>query len=83
MLTLLLPLTIVGCKTVPKKQPIILPPKPERKEMPEVKSVKDFGLVINYYEQLVQSWEAWGEKAEKAIEESNNDTDYIYQYLSW
>ena len=55
---LLLPLITAGCATT--KADLILPPKPQREEMPEIKSTKDFANVINYYEHLVQEWEQWG-----------------------
>lgn len=63
-------LTITGCATKPKAKTIILPPKPERVEMPEPTDLKDLAVLLNYYEHLVQEWEAWGDKAEKIISEN-------------
>ena len=45
----------------------MLPPKPQRQEMPEAKTMADIATVLNYYEHLVQEWESWGDKAEKLI----------------
>ena len=60
-------LTITGCATKPKAE-IILPPKPERVEMPEPTNLKDLADLLNYYEHLVQDWEAWGDTATRMIE---------------
>ena len=60
-------LTITGCVTKPKAE-IILPPKPERVEMPEPTDLKDLANLLNYYEHLVQDWEAWGDTATRMIE---------------
>jgi len=65
----LLTLTIQSCASKPKTE-IILPPQPQRREMPEVKTMADAATVINYYEHLVQEWEAWGDKAERLISEN-------------
>ena len=58
---LLLLSIIPGCRSLPNKE-IVLPPKPQREEMPNVTSVKDVAELINYYEHLVQEWEKWGDK---------------------
>lgn len=60
-------LTITGCATKPKAE-ITLPPKPERVEMPEPTDLKDLAKLLNYYEHLVQDWEAWGDTATRMIE---------------
>ena len=60
-------LTITGCVTKPKAE-IILPPKPERVEMSEPTNLKDMAKLLNYYEHLVQDWEAWGDTATRMIE---------------
>ena len=60
-------LTMIGCVTKPKAE-IILPPKPERVEMPEPTDLKDLANLLNYYEHLVQDWEAWGDTATRMIE---------------
>ena len=65
----LLILTIQSCASKPKTE-IVLSPQPQRKEMPEVKTMADIATVLNYYEHLVQEWEAWGDKAEKIISEN-------------
>ena len=65
----LLTLTIQSCASKPKAE-IVLPPQPQRQEMPEVKTMADVATVLNYYEHLVQEWEAWGDKAERMIREN-------------
>ena len=49
----------------------MLNPKPQRKEMPEIKTMTDVATVLNYYEHLVQEWELWGEDTTRIIELSN------------
>lgn len=49
-----------GCVTTSHKQ-IVLPPKPEREELPQVQTLKDIAGVITYYEHLVEEWEVWGD----------------------
>ena len=71
LLIALLPLITVGCKSVPQTHVIVLPPKPKREVMPQVKSMKDIGELINYYETLVQLWELWGYDVDKEIEKVN------------
>ena len=61
LLILLLLLTITGCRTTPKSKKTVLPPKPSRQEIKAPESLKDYALIINYYEHLVQEWELWGE----------------------
>ena len=55
--------------TKPKAE-IILPPKPERKEWPEVRTSADIALLLNYYEHLVQEWETWGDTVENITSEN-------------
>ena len=43
---------------------IELPPKPERRYIEAPKDLKDCAKVINYYEHLVEQWEAWGATVE-------------------
>jgi hypothetical protein len=62
----LLTLTIQSCASKPETE-IILPPQPQRRELPEVKTMADAATTLNYYEHLVQEWEAWGAKAESLI----------------
>jgi hypothetical protein len=38
--------------------------------MPEVKTMADIATTLNYYEHLVQEWEAWGATAEQLISEN-------------
>lgn len=68
LLTILWLLTILSCKTVPEKITIILPPMPEREELPEVTSVKDMGVIIVKQEALIESWEAWGQNVKELID---------------
>jgi hypothetical protein len=35
----------------------------------EPESLQDLADLLNYYEHLVQSWEEWGDRAEKLISE--------------
>lgn len=65
LLTLLSIVIISGCKTT---EIVILPPKPQRENLPPVETVQDYADVIIYYETLVQKWEAWGDSVEKIIE---------------
>ena len=64
----LLILTTQSCVTTKQKTEIILPPQPQRRELPEVKTMADIATVLNYYEHLVQEWEAWGDAATRIIE---------------
>ena len=52
-----------GCGSVPKAE-IVLPPKPQREELTEIKTLDDVTNALNYYEHLVQKWELWGESVE-------------------
>lgn len=65
----LLILTTQGCVSKPKAE-IVLPPKPEREEMPEVQTLADIATLLNYYEHLVQKWEAWGDAVDQIISEN-------------
>lgn len=59
---LLLAPIMTGCKTTEIRTEVkyILPPKPQRKELQAPQTLKDYAEIINYYEHLVQEWEAWG-----------------------
>jgi hypothetical protein len=46
----------------------VLPPQPQRQELPAVMTTADLVEALNYYEHLVQEWEAWGETAQAIIE---------------
>ena len=71
LLIALLPVITVGCNTLPKTHEIVLPPKPQRETRPEVKTMKDVGELVNYYETLVKLWELWGADVDKEIENIN------------
>lgn len=59
LLSMILSLAITsGCRT--NKSEVLLPPVPERTEQPEPESLKDLALLLNYYEFLLEEWEAWG-----------------------
>ena len=67
MLPVLFAITMTGCVTKPKAE-IILPPMPERQELKEPQDLKDLAELLNYYEHLVQDWEAWGESVTNIVE---------------
>lgn len=69
MSILLLVLIMAGCASKPKA--IDLPPKPERKEVEAPQNLKDMALLLNYYEHLVQEWEAWGEAVDGLTNNKN------------
>ena len=71
LLIILLPLTILSCKTIPEEKKITLPPMPEREKLPEVTSIKDMADIIVKQEALIQSWEAWGLNVQGIIEGEN------------
>ena len=52
-----------GCRTTKQKNE--LPPKPERQEIQAPQTLKDCAEIINYYEHLVEEWEAWSELVEE------------------
>ena len=67
MLSMILLLTIItGCTSKPKAE-TVLPPEPQREELPEVRTIEDLAYTINYYEHLVQSWEAWADSVKNII----------------
>lgn len=61
-------LITTGCASKPVKEKEKLPPKPERIELAEPEDLKDIAYILNYYETLVEEWEAWGETAERLYE---------------
>jgi len=73
LLTILLPLIILSCKTVPEEKKITLPPMPEREELPEVTSIKDMAVIISKQEALIESWESWGKNVKGIVEGENPD----------
>jgi hypothetical protein len=70
LLTILLLTITTGCVSKPKAE-IVLPPEPQREELPEVRTIEDLAYTINYYEHLVQSWEAWADSVKKIINVEN------------
>lgn len=64
-------LIILSCKTLPEENKIILPPMPEREELPQVSSVKDMAEIIIKQEALIESWEAWGQNVKGLVEGEN------------
>lgn len=42
-----------------------------REEQPHCTTIKDVGLLINYYETLVQEWESWGNYTIESLNNSN------------
>ena len=74
MIALLLLIT-TGCTTSTNTVDITLPPKPARSEIGEVKTLSDFARVLNYYETLVEQWEAWGDSVDGILNDNvQNDT---------
>jgi hypothetical protein len=64
----LLALTTAACVSKPKAQKV-LPPQPQRQELPAIETTADLVDALNYYEHLVQEWEAWGRTAQAIIDE--------------
>lgn len=64
-------LTITGCRTTKVQYVVVLPPTPKREEIKAPQTVKECAEVINYYEHLVQTWEAWGADVNATIEKLN------------
>ena len=52
---------MTSCVTTPKQNKIALPPKPEREEISVPDNLKGYALLINYYENLIEQWELWGD----------------------
>ena len=78
-LTLLLVLSVLiipSCRTTrtEENKSIQLPPKPQRQKLENPETLKDYALIIVYYEGLVQQWESWGNTVEGMI----NGTDSQY-----
>lgn len=67
---LFLLLIIPGCRTLPNNK-IELPPTPERTDQPTPETLKDYALVINYYEHLVERWEIWSESVKELLQSEN------------
>ena len=69
LLVLLFLQIMTGCKTTEKiiQTKYVLPPKPQRKELQAPKDLQDYAQIINYYEHLVEEWEAWGLIVEEMV----------------
>ena len=68
LVLLFLPI-MTGCKTTEKiiQTKYVLPPKPQRKELQDPQTIQDYAQVLNYYEHLVEEWEAWGTVVEEMV----------------
>ena len=68
LVLLFLPI-MTGCKTTEKiiQTKYVLPPKPQRKEIQAPQTVQDYAKILNYYEHLVEEWEAWSILVEKTV----------------
>ena len=65
---------MTGCVTNPKSNPkIILEPAPERVEMPEPTNTKELIQALNYYQNLVELWENWGDTVTRQVEMYNDN----------
>ena len=60
-------LTTTGCVSNKAEKQIVLPPEPERQEQKAPETTKDLAKLLNYYEHLVQEWEAWGERVKNIV----------------
>ena len=67
LLVLLFLQTMTGCRSNKIEKVYVLPPKPQRKEIQAPKDLQDYAQIINYYEHLVQEWEAWGTVVEEMV----------------
>lgn len=65
MLLLSLPV-ITSCVTT-QKSDIVLPVKPQRQELKEPETLKDYAKIIVYYDSLVQEWELWAKTVENQV----------------
>lgn len=60
-------LITAGCRTT--REIPDLPPEPERQELAAPEDIKDLARIINYYEHLVQEWEAWAGIVKQMLQE--------------
>ena len=67
LLVLLFLQTMTGCRSTKIEKVYVLPPKPQRKEIQAPKDLQDYAQIINYYEHLVEEWEAWSSVVEEMI----------------
>ena len=49
---------------------------PQRQELRKPESLKDYALIIVYYESLVQEWESWGATVEDIVNGKRTDIKY-------
>ena len=59
--------TMTGCRSTKIEKVYVLPPKPQRKEIQAPQDLQDYAQIINYYEHLVEEWEAWGAVVEEMV----------------
>ena len=64
----LLCLITTSCATNKVQRKVYLKQRPEREELPEIRSVKDCAVALNYYEHLVQKWELWGNQTIETLQ---------------
>ena len=67
LLVLLFLQTMTGCRSTKIEKVYVLPPKPQRKEIQAPQDLQDYAQIINYYEHLVEEWEAWGVVVEEMV----------------
>ena len=67
LLVLLFLQTMIGCRSNKIEKVYVLPPKPQRKEIQAPQNLQDYAQILNYYEHLVQEWEAWSVVVEEMI----------------
>ena len=58
---------MTGCRSNKIEKVYVLPPKPQRKEIQAPKDLQDYAQIINYYEHLVEEWEAWSIVVEEMV----------------
>ena len=63
----LLVLTTTACVSNKAEKQIVLPPEPQRAELKDPETMQDIATLLNYYEHLVQEWEAWGERVKNIV----------------
>ena len=63
---------MTGCKTTEIRTVYVLPPRPQRQELTNPKTLNDYAQMLNYYEHLVQEWEHWGDTVLLMVENQNS-----------
>ena len=61
---------MTGCRSNKIEKVYVLPPKPQRKEIQAPQDLQDYAQIINYYEHLVEEWEAWSICVEEMLGEN-------------